>query len=227
MKALAQTMMEAHDRLYVEQSNYARTIPIPTLGVRHDRVHPQRGAGDRALRLGPLGGGAVPRHVGLRRLHRRVPEWEEEDAPRGAERRARPDRPALKVFNLFGNEWDLLGEREGYRIRDAHVGARLGAELIGGRRLRGRSRREDVALPPPPRERGVADRPALACSTLRSPDGEQELVEGDTVRLPARSLTGAHQVLNRSDAPVRVLILSTLEHARARRVPGQRQGRRS
>jgi NTE family protein len=33
VKALAQTMMEAHDRMYVEQSNYARTIPIPTLGV--------------------------------------------------------------------------------------------------------------------------------------------------------------------------------------------------
>jgi NTE family protein len=33
IKALAQTMMEAHDRLYVEQANYARTIPIPTLGV--------------------------------------------------------------------------------------------------------------------------------------------------------------------------------------------------
>ncbi|MDQ3067148.1 MAG: patatin-like phospholipase family protein [Actinomycetota bacterium] len=33
VKALAQTMMEAHDRLYVEQANYARTIPIPTMGV--------------------------------------------------------------------------------------------------------------------------------------------------------------------------------------------------
>jgi len=33
VKALAQTMMEAHDRLYVEQATYARTIPIPTLGV--------------------------------------------------------------------------------------------------------------------------------------------------------------------------------------------------
>jgi len=27
-------MMEAHDRLYVEQANYARTIPIDTLGVQ-------------------------------------------------------------------------------------------------------------------------------------------------------------------------------------------------
>ena len=34
VKALAQTMMEAHDRLYVKDANYARTIPIPTLNVR-------------------------------------------------------------------------------------------------------------------------------------------------------------------------------------------------
>jgi NTE family protein len=33
VKSLAQTMMEAHDRLYVEQATYARTIAIPTLGV--------------------------------------------------------------------------------------------------------------------------------------------------------------------------------------------------
>jgi len=33
-KAIASTMMEAHDRFYVEQENFARTIPIPTLGVK-------------------------------------------------------------------------------------------------------------------------------------------------------------------------------------------------
>ncbi len=33
VKAMAQTMMEAHDRLYVESADYARTVPIPTLGV--------------------------------------------------------------------------------------------------------------------------------------------------------------------------------------------------
>jgi NTE family protein len=33
-KAIADTMMEAHDRFYVEQASFARTIPIPTLGVR-------------------------------------------------------------------------------------------------------------------------------------------------------------------------------------------------
>jgi NTE family protein len=34
LEAIAETMMEAHDRFYVEQMNYARTIPIPTLGVK-------------------------------------------------------------------------------------------------------------------------------------------------------------------------------------------------
>jgi NTE family protein len=33
VKSLAQTMMEAHDRMYVEQASFARTIPIPTLGI--------------------------------------------------------------------------------------------------------------------------------------------------------------------------------------------------
>jgi NTE family protein len=33
LKSMAQTMMAAHDRLYVEQADFARTIPIPTIGV--------------------------------------------------------------------------------------------------------------------------------------------------------------------------------------------------
>jgi len=32
-KNVASTMMAAHDRLYLEKATYARTIPIPTLGV--------------------------------------------------------------------------------------------------------------------------------------------------------------------------------------------------
>ncbi len=33
IKSMAHTMMEPHDRLYLEKAQYARTIPIPTLGV--------------------------------------------------------------------------------------------------------------------------------------------------------------------------------------------------
>ncbi|MCC6222991.1 MAG: patatin-like phospholipase family protein [Thermoleophilia bacterium] len=32
-KGLVATMLEAHDRLYLEQADFARTIPIPTLGI--------------------------------------------------------------------------------------------------------------------------------------------------------------------------------------------------
>jgi NTE family protein len=34
LKAMEATVTQAHDRFYVEQANYARTIPIPTLGVK-------------------------------------------------------------------------------------------------------------------------------------------------------------------------------------------------
>ncbi len=46
VKAIAETMMEAHDRFYVEQANYARTIPIPTMGVGTTEfdISPQRAA---------------------------------------------------------------------------------------------------------------------------------------------------------------------------------------
>ena len=38
----------------------------------------------------------------------------------------------MDVFNLHGDEWDRTEDREGWRSKDAWVGARIGAELIGG-----------------------------------------------------------------------------------------------
>jgi NTE family protein len=55
-KAIAETMMEAHDRLYVEQANFARTVPIPTLGVRTTEFDIQP---DRAQALFDSGAGAA------------------------------------------------------------------------------------------------------------------------------------------------------------------------
>ena len=114
----------------------------------------------------------------------------------------------MKVFNLFGDEWDLHGERDGYRIRDAHVGMRLGAELMGGSLYE-----LDPGEKSWPYHLHHANEEWLVVvrgrPTLRTSDGEQELREGDTVCFP-RGPAGAHQVSNRSDAPVRVLILSTM-----------------
>ena len=45
--------------------------------------------------------------------------------------------------------------------------------------------------------------------TLRTPEGEQDLEEGDVVAFP-RGKAGAHQVSNRTDSPIRVLMLSSM-----------------
>ena len=45
--------------------------------------------------------------------------------------------------------------------------------------------------------------------TLRTPEGEHVLEEGDIVCFP-RDKNGAHQIRNRTDLPVRVLMLSSM-----------------
>lgn len=113
-----------------------------------------------------------------------------------------------KVFNLHGDDWDRTEDRPGWRSKDAWVGERIGAELIGGSlyELEPGDRlypyhthhaNEEWLLV-------VRGRP-----TLRTPEGEDELNEGDVVAFP-RGESGLHQVSNRTDAPIRVLMLSTL-----------------
>ncbi len=114
----------------------------------------------------------------------------------------------MEIYNLYGDEWNVTTEHEGFAFKDGWVGARIGAELIGG----------SLYEVPPGKKQGpyhthhgneewaivVGGRP-----TLRTPEGERELVEGDVACFP-RGKAGAHQVINRSDEPVRVLMLSTL-----------------
>ena len=45
--------------------------------------------------------------------------------------------------------------------------------------------------------------------TLRTPEGEQVLKEGDVACFP-RGKDGAHQIINRTDSPIRVLMLSSM-----------------
>ena len=114
---------------------------------------------------------------------------------------------AVEIFNLFGDEWNETTEHEGFAFKDSWVGARIGADLIGGSLY-------EVA---PGKKQGpyhthhaneewaivIRGRP-----TLRTPDGEHELVEGD-VACFLRGAAGAHQIINRTDEPARVLMLST------------------
>ena len=73
--------------------------------------------------------------------------------------------------------------------------------------LRGAAGQEALAVPPPPRERGVGDRDPRA-PTLRTPEGERNSPRVTSPASPREA--GAHQMINRTDEPVRVLMLSTL-----------------
>ena len=113
-----------------------------------------------------------------------------------------------KVFNLHRDEWDREEDRPGWRSRDAWVGQRIGAELLGG---------SLYELEPGdrlwPYHTHHANEEWLVVvrgrPTLRTSDGEQELEEGDVVCFP-RGKDGLHQVRNATAAPIRVLMLSSM-----------------
>ena len=114
----------------------------------------------------------------------------------------------MKVFNLNADEWDRSEDRPGWRSKDAWVGARIESELIGG---------SMYELEPGdrlwPYHTHHANEEWLIVlrgrPTLRTSEGERELAEGDVVAF-RRGKGGAHQVRNGTDAPIRVLMLSTL-----------------
>ena len=138
--------------------------------------------------------------------------------PRAA-RRSRLGR--VKVFNLNGDEWDRVEDRPGWRSKDAWVGARIGAELIGGSMYE--LEPGDRLWPYHTHHANeewmiVAARPADAAHAR----GRAGARRGRRRLLPARQ-GRAHQVRNATDAPIRVLMLSTLLAPGHRRVPGQRQ----
>ena len=113
----------------------------------------------------------------------------------------------MDVFNLGADEWDRVEDREGWRAKDVWIGQRLNAELMGG---------SMYELEPGnrlfPYHTHHANEEWLIVlrgePTLRTPQGEQQLREGDVVAFP-RGKEGAHQLRNTTDSAIRVLMLST------------------
>ena len=114
----------------------------------------------------------------------------------------------MKIFNLYSDEWDEPRDRDGWRIKEAFVGHHIGGELIGasmaeiepGNKLwpyhTHHANEEWVIV-------------LRGAPTLRTPEGEQALKEGDVVAF-RRGKDGAHQIINASDTPARVLMLSSM-----------------
>ena len=114
----------------------------------------------------------------------------------------------MKIFNLNADDWDRTEEREGWRFKDAWVGAHTDAELIGASMYEV----EPGNKQGPFHTHHANEEWAIVLRgepTLRTHEGEQQLRQGDVVAFP-RGKEGAHQIRNDTDAPVRVLMLSTL-----------------
>jgi uncharacterized cupin superfamily protein len=113
-----------------------------------------------------------------------------------------------KIFNLNGDEWDRTEDRPGWRSKDAWVGAHIGSELLGGSmyELEPGDRLWPYHTHHANEEWVIVLR---GQPTLRTPEGERALEEGDVVAFP-RGKDGAHQISNPTDTPIRVLMLSSL-----------------
>ena len=109
--------------------------------------------------------------------------------------------------NINDPVWDEPRDREGFRARRSRIGRRLGTERLG------------VSLwEIPPGEAAYPYHLHLAeeelvvvlagSPWLRTPDGWRRLAEGEVVGFP-RGEAGAHQIVNRDDAVVRLLAIST------------------
>jgi uncharacterized cupin superfamily protein len=112
------------------------------------------------------------------------------------------------VPNVFHSTLDEQGEREGFRHRGESVGLNAGSERLGA---------SLYELPPGeatcPYHYHLANEELLivlaGCPHLRSPQGWRQLDEGEVVAFPVGE-AGAHQLVNRSDEPVRLLIMSEM-----------------
>src|SRR5678815_4094339 len=155
--------------------------------------------------------------VGVSRV--RSPAWSRMASLLRASRcRASPARPdsvtgehggqRMKTFNLYSDEWDATREREGWRVKGTLVGQHIGGELIGATM----SEVEPGSKLWPYHTHYLNEEWVIVLRgepTLRTPEGEHVLKEGDVVCFP-RGKDGAHQIINGTDSSIRVLMLSSM-----------------
>jgi uncharacterized cupin superfamily protein len=115
----------------------------------------------------------------------------------------------VKVVNLYGEEWDE-GQwplHPAYEKKMLRVGRRLEGEKLGATLYE---------LPPGMKSfpyhwhRGLEELLMVVEGrpTLRTPEGERQLEQGDVVSFPTTP-EGGHKIRNDTDEPVRYLMLST------------------
>jgi uncharacterized cupin superfamily protein len=109
--------------------------------------------------------------------------------------------------NIYTEEWERTMEQGGFGVRGSRVGARAGATRVG---------MTVYELDPGKRNMpyhahfGIEELIVVlrGTPTLRSPEGERRLAEGEVVACPP-GRAGTHQLINRSEAVARYLMISS------------------
>jgi uncharacterized cupin superfamily protein len=112
------------------------------------------------------------------------------------------------VPNLFASDFDESGDRDGFRWRGTSLAYRAGSERLGA---------SIYEIAPGnstfPYHYHLANEELLLVMKgrphLRTPSGWSQLDEGEVVAFPIGE-RGAHQLVNKTDAPVRVVVVSEM-----------------
>jgi uncharacterized cupin superfamily protein len=110
--------------------------------------------------------------------------------------------------NVFHPDFDDVEQREGFSRRDAQVGRQAGSERLGA---------SIYEIAPGnatfPYHYHFGNEEMLIVLSgrphLRTPDGWRQLSDGDVVAFPVGE-RGAHQIANRTEGAVRVLLISEM-----------------
>lgn len=113
------------------------------------------------------------------------------------------------MANINRPEFDEIRDWEGFRARRARVGRQLGTQRLGVSYWE-----VDPGEAAYPYHVHLAEEELVVVlegrPSLRTPEGWRELEPGEAVWFP-RGEAGAHQLVNRSEEPVRFLAVSTQE----------------
>jgi uncharacterized cupin superfamily protein len=114
----------------------------------------------------------------------------------------------VRVFNVFGEDWEYEHERPGRVFKDTPMRPRLGAEQLGASLYEVPPR---TAFWPYHFHHGNEELLIVLAGTptLREPVGERTLEPGDCV-LFSRGPDGSHTLRNDSGEPARFVMFSTL-----------------
>jgi uncharacterized cupin superfamily protein len=109
--------------------------------------------------------------------------------------------------NVFTEEWQRAVEHGSFGVRGTRVGAQAGAERVGIAVYELDPGRKNM---PYHAHFGIEEVIVVlrGTPTLRSPEGERVLSEGEVVACPP-GRAGAHQLINRSDSVARFMMISS------------------